>query len=85
MDKSMMLLWLEQCRVPLKNTVPNDVTPLLIFDSFSIHMMGSIVENIQGLGIEDQHIPGGSTYLCQPIDVSINRPIKVALVNMWED
>ncbi len=40
---------------------------------------------IQGLGIEVQHIPRGCTYLCQPIDVGINRPIKAALVDMWED
>lgn len=48
-------------------------------------MMGPIVEKIQGIGIEVQHIPGGCTYLCQPIDVGINRPIKAALADMWED
>ena len=59
--------------------------PLLILDSFCVHMMGPIVEKIHGLGIDVQHIPGGCTYLCQPIDVNINRPIKVVLLDMWED
>ena len=85
MDESMMLLWIEKCLLPWKNTLPDDTTPLLILDSFCIHMMGPIVEKIQGLGIEVQHIPGGCTYLCQPIDVGINRPIKAALADMWED
>ena len=82
----MMLLWLDKFLVPWKNnTLPNDVRPLLFLDFFCVHMMGPIVEKIQGLGIEVQHIPGGCTYLCQPIDVGINRPIKAALSDMWED
>ncbi len=43
------------CLMPLKNTLPFDVTPLLILDSFCIHMMGPIIEKLQGLGIEFQH------------------------------
>jgi phage-related protein len=48
-------------------------------------MMGPIVAEIQGLGIEVQYIPGGCTYLCQPIDVGVNRPIKHAMAEQWED
>ena len=47
--------------------------------------MGPIVEKFQGLGVEVQHIPSRCMYLCQPIDVGINRPIKVALADMWKD
>ncbi len=61
------------------------MTPLLILYTFCVQMMGPIVEKIHGLGIEVQHIPGGCTYLCLTIDVSINRPIKAALADMWED
>ncbi len=81
----MMLLWFEKSLVPWKNTLPNDMMALLILDFFRIHMIGPIVEKIQGICIEVQHIPGGCTHLCQPIDVGINRPNKVALVDMWED
>ena len=31
------------------------------------------------------HIPPGCTYLCQPIDAEINKPIKVHLCRKWED
>ena len=71
--------------MPWKNTLPHGVTPLLVLDSLCIHMTGWIVEKIQGLGIEVQHIPGGCMYLCQPSDVGINRPIKAELVDMWEN
>ncbi len=50
--------------------------PLLVLDAYRIHMMGSVVNRIQSLGIEVQHIPAGCTYLCQPVDVGINDPIN---------
>ncbi len=48
-------------------------------------MMGSTVTKIQLLGIEVQHIPGGCTYLCQPIDIGVNKPIKIKVAEQWED
>ena len=68
-----------------KETFPPEVTHLLVLDSFRVHMMGPVVEKIQGLGIEVQHIHGGCTYLCQPFDVGINKPVKSALADQWED
>ncbi len=47
--------------------------------------MGSVVNRIQSLGIEVVHIPGGRTYLCPPIDVGINKPIKTRLREKWEE
>ena len=32
-----------------------------------------------------KHIPGGCTYLCQPVDVGVNRPIKNKMTENWED
>ena len=85
MDESMMKYWIEKCLSPWKNTLPPNCVPLLILDSFRVHMMGPIVAEIQSLGIEVQYIPGGCTYLCQPIDVGVNRPIKHAMAEQWED
>ena len=62
-----------------------EATHLLILDSFHVHMMGPVVDKIQGPSIEVQHIPGGCTYLCEPIDVSINKLVKVGLEDQWED
>ncbi len=48
-------------------------------------MMGNIVNSIQSLRIEVTHIPAGCTYLCQPVDVGINKTIKTAMREKWED
>jgi len=48
-------------------------------------MMGSVVNHIQSLGIEVQHILAGCTYFCQPVDVGINRPIKKEMTEQWEE
>ena len=41
-----------------------------------MHQLGSVVNQIHQLGL---------TYLCQPIDVRINKPIKTRLHEKWED
>ena len=53
--------------------------PLLILDAYFVHQMGSVVNRIQSMGIEVVHIPAVCTYLCQPVDVGINKPIKSQL------
>ena len=47
--------------------------------------MGTIVNRIQQLGIEVHHIPSSCTYLCPPVDVRVNHPIKKAMMEQWED
>ncbi len=39
MDKPTMMKWIEVCLMPWKNTLPPTVVPLLILDSFCVHMM----------------------------------------------
>ena len=48
-------------------------------------MMGNIVNRIQSLGIEVVHIPPGCTYLCQPVDIGINKSIKSKMREKWEN
>ena len=47
--------------------------------------MGSVVNRIESMGIEVLHIPAGCTYLCQPIDAGIHKPIKTRLHDKWEE
>jgi hypothetical protein len=61
------------------------IVPLLILDAYRVHMMGNVVNRIQSLGIEVVHIPPGCTYLCQPVDVGVNKVIKSQMRNKWED
>ena len=59
------------CRV-----TPEGIVPLLLLDSYHCHVMASVVNEIWDIGVEVEHIPGGCTYLCQPVDIGINKPYK---------
>jgi hypothetical protein len=47
--------------------------------------MKSTVNAIEHLGVEVEHIPGGRTYLCQPVDVGVNKPFKSRILKLWEE
>jgi hypothetical protein len=85
MDEQAMNNWIDCVLIPWKNMNAPGVVPLLILDAYRVHMMGNIMNRIQSLGIEVIHIPAGCTYLCQPVDVGINKTIKTAMREKWED
>ena len=62
---------------------PNFPPILIILDAYGVHQIGSVMNRIQMIGIEVIHIPVGCTYLSQPIDVGINKPIKCKLQAKW--
>ena len=70
--------------IPRKNTRKLGIVPLLILGAYIVHMMGSIVNRIQSLGIKVQHIPGGCTWLCQPTDIRVNCLIKREMTEQGE-
>jgi hypothetical protein len=53
---------------------------LILLVAYSVHMIRSIVNQIQALGIESQHISGGCTYLYHPVDVGVNCFIKIVMI-----
>jgi hypothetical protein len=85
MDEHAMTKWIDLMLIPWKNATAPDVVPSLILDAYCVHMMGNIVNCIQSLGIEVIHIPAGCTYLCQLIDVGINKSIKSGMRDKWDD
>ena len=52
MDEAAILAWVGNILRPYVKTAPDDVIPLLILDSYQCHMMGSVVQRIQELGVE---------------------------------
>jgi hypothetical protein len=80
-----MTKWIDLMLVKWKNVKPPRAVQTLILDDYRIHIMGNIINQMQSLGIEVIHIPAGSTYLCQPIDVGINKTIKSRMRDKWED
>ena len=83
MDESIMLMWVEKVLKPFVQMAPVGIQPLLILDSYCCHMMQSVVNTIEDLGVQVEHIPGGCTGLCQPIDVAIGKPLKSRVRNLW--
>ena len=79
----MMHKWINQVLIPRRNTRDPGVVPLLILDTYRMHMMGSFVNSIKALGIKVQHILGSCPYLCQSVDVSINHPITTVMMEQW--
>ena len=77
-------MWVEKVLKPYVDTVPDNMVPLLFLDSYDCHMMNSVVNVIQDLGVEVKHIPGGCTSLCQAVDMGINNPFKAFLCKAWE-
>ena len=84
MDESVMMKWVDTVLKPYVEGAPQGIIPVLLLDSYRCHMMASVVSKINELGVQVEHIPGGCTGLCQPIDVGIGKPLKNHVRNMWE-
>ncbi len=89
MDEAKMNEWIDTVLQPWKanrdKNNPSVEPPILILDAYRVHQMGTVVNWIQSMGIEVVHILAGCTYLCQPISMGINKPIKCRLRQKWED
>jgi hypothetical protein len=85
MDEEAMIVWVDQVLRPYIETAPAGILPILFLDSYRCHMMASVVGMIQDLGVEVEHIPGGCTSLCQPVDIGVNKPFKNRIQNQWEE
>ena len=83
MDKRVMHFWVERVLKPYIKTAPEHVIPIIFLDSYRCHIIGSVVNAIRSLGCEVQHIPGGCTGLCQPVDVGYNKPFKSRVCASW--
>ena len=83
MDKTVMIAWVNKVLKPYVPTAPDHVIPILILNMYQCHMMASAVQMIQELGVEVKHIPGGCTFLCQPVNVGFNMPSKDSMQWQW--
>lgn len=56
---------------------------LLLLDQFRAHSTGPVMEKFRSLNVKPLLIPGGFTHCLQPLDVSINKPLKEAFKAEW--
>ncbi len=85
MDCEVMLLWVEQVLKPYSPTAPSNIRPILYLDSYRCHMLTDVVTEIQKLGVVVQHIPGGCTSYCQPVDVGFKKAFKNQNRRKWHE
>lgn len=52
-----------------KNIRDPIIVQSLLLGAYHVHMMGSIVNCMQALGIKATFILGGCTYICEPVDI----------------
>jgi hypothetical protein len=83
MDKEVMIAWVNEVLALCVATALDHVIPILILDMYQCHMMALVVQMIQELGVEVQHIPGGCTSLCHPVDAGFNKPFKDWMRRQW--
>ena len=85
MDEAVMMSWVDRVLKPYLHTAPFGIHPILILDSYRCHLMPSIINAIADLGVQVEHIPGGCTGMCQPVDVGIGKPLKNRVRACWEN
>ena len=68
-----MLNWDNDVLKPYVATAPVGIIPILFLNSVKVHLLGSIADAVQCLGVKLEIIPPGCTGLVQPINVRINK------------
>ena len=72
MDEKVMLKWISDIWVKYTKKRPS----LLFHDTFSAHLTDKVQKAFKESNNTVLVIPGGCTAILQPLDVSINKPIK---------
>ena len=82
MDEIATKIWVEKVwqRRPMGLFKPPS---LLVWDKFSAHLTEGVVKKVRETGTHVAVIPGGLTSMLQPLDVSINKPFKDKLRELW--
>jgi transposase-like protein len=81
-DEESFSVWIEKIWKPFCESRPQTY---LIMDQCKVHMMNSIVGQLQDVGTEVEFILAGYTSKLQVLDVGINKPFKDYLRSAYED
>lgn len=81
MTEDGLLKWIERVWRPYSMQFEKS---LLILDKFRVHTMPSVLEKLKQLNTDVLFIPAGLTFLLQPCDVYVNKPIKEKVRASWE-
>ena len=79
MDTEVTNLWIRDVLQPYLAEAPPGVHPVILLDSYRCHVMPEVVQAIENMGCQVEHIPPGCTPLCQPIDMEVCKPLEDCL------
>ena len=83
MDTEVTNLWIWEVLQPYLAEAPPRIHPVILLDSYRCHVMPEVVQAIENMGCQVEHIPPGCTPLCQPIDIGVCKPLKDCLQNFY--
>ena len=69
--------YIEKTKEEMK--LPSDQRALCIIDNFTAHCTADVNELFESHGIDTVHVPANCTGELQPMDISINKPVKAFL------
>ena len=73
-DGRVMMEWVDKCLTPHLRDRNNRA--LIILDTYSAHLTERFRSALSALNCDIVYIPGGLTPMLQPLDISVNKPIK---------
>jgi len=79
MDESRMLQWIRK----VWDLYTNGKPALLSLDTFSAHLTDTVKAEFEKFNTKLLIIPGGCTSILQPLDISINKPFKDYVRQLW--
>jgi hypothetical protein len=68
---------------PYISTCPIGIIPIIFLDSFKVHLLGSVADGIQSLGVELKFITPGCKGLIKPINVGFNKLCKAVMSRIY--
>ena len=78
MDTNLIIKYIDY----IKNLI-NNSPAIIVYDSFRGHLEESVKKKFWDHNFDLVIIPGGLTSICQPLDVTINKPFKDNLCKKW--
>ena len=82
-DEANMLIWIDLVLVPHLQQNAEGSPVVLFLDAFSAHQTDAVTDKLQNLGVQTKSIPGGCTWVVQPVDVGIGKPFKDKCKEYW--
>ena len=81
MNDQLMIKYLGEVVAPYLN----GRNGLLLLDSYGAHCTQAVLDKMASINLTCAIIPGGTTDILQPLDVSINKPLKAVYMDAWNE